>query len=623
MPEKQRLSQDDWQAVADFVVAEKERRAMAPCRKDKERIWKEIDRQIAMEPVPRETISGEETDWLPNTELPLQFNTLEVNAADARRLKFPRGSDWYQISAHLSDDYIERWNDRRESKKIIGDMPDEQGNMVPIPVKLDQETANTLVKATIDSFHRSYNFRAAIDLFDGEMIKYGTGVVRTRQVSMHSFFHDWRGTESKSALGPAVIPMSIKNVFLDDSPVAVMHEGITHAPAHIRRGKRRIDDVLNAIKKGGPERGWRQSAIRKLAAEKTEHPTDNLIEYLEIEGDLIVPRSRSSIFLPNVIVTVAQGRRVREVIRFRENDTPFNAYDVGYYMRQDVDDPYGVSPLMKGAPLQEAATLALNEMMAGAALNARPPCFYDRNDMTFTAAGGPRMHPGAMNATDSPNAAEWMDRVNLGELTNTYLGLVKQYEDLTAVNDPRRSGTVLSHTTAHAVEIEQARGLSRTDDFVQDVETGPLTSILNKEYWIIKRSLKSAVPIPVDMGGIEGWITVAGADLADDVSFMVTGSAGVLDERQKMESFVAATNIVTQMVGLAAQLGTPLDIDFAQLAEEIYRRAGINNARKFINATGAGGAAGPAQEGAALPQPPVTGVPQNDLTDLASFIRAG
>jgi hypothetical protein len=488
--------------------------------------------------------------------------------------------------------------------------------------RIDQETANTLVKAVIDHFHRLYDFRSAIDLFDTEMIKYGTGVVRTRQVRMHKFYHDYRGTVAERALGPAVVPLSVRDVYLDDSPVAVMHEGITHAPAHLRCGRKRVSDVINSIRSGGPERGWRQQAVRKLAVERTESPEDDLVEVIEIEGDVMVPRSRSSIFLPNVLVTVAMGRKAKEVIRFRENEWPFISYDVGYYMRQDVDDPYGVSPLMKGQPIQEAATAALNDLMASAALNARPPCFYDRNDATLTAQGGPEIFPGSQTPTDSPNAVEFMERVDLQAMVTAYLALVKQYEDMTAVNDPRRGASVVSHTTATANDMQQARGLARVDDFVQGVEKGALTSILYKEYAIIKKSLTKASPIPVDMGGIEGWVTVHAEDLPDEVSIEVQGSAGVLNERQHLENFVAATNIVMQLAGLSAQLAqtgaVPVNIDFQRLAEEIYRRGGINNAREFLQSPAAGGpaAAGAPAAGPGLSFPPA-GVPSNTTADLA------
>jgi hypothetical protein len=220
-----------------------------------------------------------------------------------------------------------------------------------------------------------------------------------------------------------------------------------------------------------------------------------------------------------------------------------------------------------------------------------------------------------MNATDSPDAVEFMEAPDVAKLLQVYLALLKQYEDLTAVNDPRRGGPMRSHTTATAADLEQTRGLSRTDDFVQGQEQGPITSLLYREYEIAKRCLKTAIPVQVDAGGIEGWVRVAAGDLPDDVAFRVHGSAGVLDERTQFESFMQATNAALQVVGVGAQMGIGVPIDFNALVMEIYRRGGVNNAGSFIGANSS-------QAGTA-PTPPTAdgGIPANDLTDVGTILQ--
>lgn len=607
------LSPADWSKIAEWILAEKERRAMDKRRRSLESIWKEIDRQLAMEPMPRTTLSGQKQDWFPDIELPLQFDCLEVNAADARRLIFPRGTEWYSVSADLSDDYEKRFQTRRENFPMIGGRP--------VPMKMDQDTANTLVKAAVDHFHRLYDFRGAVDSFIVENLKYGTGVARVREVVLHKFHHDFRGVRAQSYTGPAVIPCSIKSTWLDDTPLAVMHEGLTVAPGHIRGGWRKLKDVQNAIAVGGPERGWRQAALRKIEAVESQDDKAGCVEYLEFEGDLIVPRTRGdSIFLPNVEVTVAVGKGGPEVIRFKENKFAFPSYITGTYMRDDLASPYGTSPLMKGQPLQEASTSCMNDLLGAAALAARPPVAYDRNDPELLIRGGPEVYPGSSTPTDSPDAVKMLlDRFDISPLVNAYAGLLKQYEDLTAVNDPRRGGATKSHTTAYANDMEQTRGLSRTDDFVQGLEHGPLTSMLYMEFEIIKSCMKKAQSIQVDASGIEGWIELAAADLPDAVAFRVHGSAGVMNERQQAENFMAATNMTMQLQGIAAQLGQPIAVQFSEIALEVYRRAGINNAAKFVGPT-AGGDSAAAPPGSVVPQAP-SGLPANDLTDVAALQR--
>jgi len=609
---KPSLSANDWSLIAHWILSEKERRANDKRRIELEQIWKEIDRQLSMTPLARQVQSGQKQDWFPDIELPLQFDCLEVNAADVRRLIFPRGSEWFSVSADMSDDYEERFMKRRETIPMLGNKP--------VPMKLDQDTANTLVKATIDHYHRVYDFRSKVDLFIIESLKYGTSVARVREVSLHKFHHDFRGLQTESQTGPALIPCSIKQTWLDDTPLAVMHEGLSIAPGHIRGGWRKLRDVQNAIKIGGPERGWRQASLRRIEAVESNDGRDGCVEYLEFEGDLIVPRtSGTSIFLPNVEVTVAVGKGGPDVIRFKENKFAFSSYIVGTYMRDDLGTPYGTSPLMKGQPLQEAATSCMNDLLGASALASRPPCWYDRNDAELTARGGPDLYPAAMTPTDSPDAIEFMPPPQVAPLINSLAGILKQYEDLTAVNDPRRGGATKSHTTAYANDMEQTRGLTRTDDFVQGLEYGPLTSMLYMEYEIVKTCMKRPYSIQVDAGGIEGWVNIGSGDLPDNVAFKVHGSIGVLNERQQAESFAQATNLALQIQGIAAQMGQPFAMQFGDIVLEAYRRAGINNAAKFVGPTG-GGNAGAAPPGAPVPQSP-TGLPQNDLTDVATIAR--
>ncbi len=588
---RERFSDDDWQAIGEFVKSEFARRQEK--RDGLEKLWKEIDRQIAMTPVPRRVESGKEADWFPNTEMPLQFNALEVIAADARRLKFPRGTEWFEVKAEFSDKYEARFNQRRQENPLSGD--------TPLPVKLDQEGADTLVKTVLDHYHRLYDFRGQIDLFDTEAIKYGTAIARVRPVKTAKFSHDFRGQRNVNLVGPAVITCSIKNTYLDDRQTAVLHEGIATTPAIIRVNMQHIDALKRAAKKGGKKNGWIFSQLKKIEDPADDDGKRGFVEMLEYEGDLIVPRSQGSIFLPNVIVTVTVRAGIAFPVRFRKSPVPFKSYVVGHYMRDDVRSAYGSSPLMKGQPIQEACTMVFNNLMATAAFNGRPPITYDRHDTEMAAGGGPELYPGAQFGADSPNAVEVLKVGDIGGLLNVYLALLKQYEDLTGANDPRRGAAIKSHTTAGGAELEAARGIARTDDFVTSIEQGPLTSMLYMEYEIIKDVMKSPQPVSVGAGGIEGWVNVAAADLADNAVFVVQGSAGAITEREQGEKFLAASNFALSVATQAAQLGKPVNLRFDEMIVEGYKIAGIQNATRFIGGPEAipGGAeAGPQIPGA-------------------------
>ncbi|KKL79685.1 hypothetical protein LCGC14_2012320, partial [marine sediment metagenome] len=329
---KDALNAADWKAIAEYIKAEKERRKEARAHKEKQ--WAEVDRQLRMEPLPRVVASGEEKDWFPNTEMPMQFDTLEVTAADAKRLIFPRGTEWYSVNSELSDEYLRRFQRRRRTKPLIGSQP--------LPTQLDQETADVLVKTVIDHYHRLFDFRANVVSFAIEAIKYGTAVSQVREVNHPNLSNDFRGLKG-NIRGPAMIPRSIKNTYLDDTPHSAMSEGLFSAPATIESSFQHLEKLKKAARLGGKDQGWMIGQIKELEPLGQADNKQGHVELLKWEGDLIVPRKGKSIFLPNVLVTVAVGNNAPRPVRFRENLVPFHSYVIGHYMREDVRDPYGVS----------------------------------------------------------------------------------------------------------------------------------------------------------------------------------------------------------------------------------------------------------------------------------------
>jgi hypothetical protein len=109
------------------------------------------------------------------------------------------------------------------------------------------------------------------------------------------------------------------------------------------------------------------------------------------------------------------------------------------------------------------------------------------------------------------------------------------------------------------------------------------------------------------MSGIDGWVTLDANDLPDEVNFNVSGAVGVLEEKERHENFVAFVQATVQLQQAALQAGAPFQVDYMQLAIEEGKRAGVNNAAKFITpATGlpGGAAGGSALSGLASGVPP-------------------
>ena len=559
------LDADEFRCIAQWIKSEKDTRMGK--RRDLEAEWKEIDRQIAMIPVPRQVDSGGDKDWYPSIEEPLQFNALEVILADVRAGLFPPArSSWYRVTGEMDEDML-----KAAQKGLV---------VKGLPTKLDQEGVNAILKAVMDYYHRLYDFRSNFMMFAAECIKYGTGAGRVREVKMDMFTNEYRGVTNGA--GPAFLPLAIQSTYLDDTEALTMHEGVSIGGVMLHCETRLYEDIKAAAKTGGAKRGWRAGIIDKIEPKKGEDKR-GLIELIEAEGDFVIPDGEEVIFLPNSRIMVAVGAGGPDVIRYEENAMPFHSRVIGRYMRQDVKSAYGVSPLMKGRPVQKAASFALNDLLASGALNAQPPVAYDRNDAMFAAKGGPEIYPRAMWATDNPAGVVVQHQIgDSTALLQVYLAMIKKYEDLTQANDPRRGGGMKSHTTAGAAQLDTMRALARTEDFVQDLIDGPLTSILYMEYDIIRKVMPKNMMIPIDAEGMNGFIRVSREMLPENVYFNVFGTAGMQDEAQRNQSFFTAAQFVLSLYAAAVQTGKPFDLKFEALSMEAFERAGVQDTSKYL-----------------------------------------
>ena len=212
--------------------------------------------------------------------------------------------------------------------------------------------------------------------------------------------------------------------------------------------------------------------------------------------------------------------------------------------------------------------MVFNSLMAAGALNAEPPVAYDAQDAQFAGTGGPLIHPRALWPSDAPDRIVPQKIGDVAALLNVYLALLKQYEDLTGNTEARRG--------------ERARSQAMVELLTPVVKLGPLTSMLYMEYAIIKDGMKKPQPVSVGSGGIEGWINLAADDLPDRSIFLVQGSSGQSNERQRVADFDGANDFALKVQAQAAQLGQKLDINYVEIILERYRLVGVNNAQKFI-----------------------------------------
>lgn len=571
---KRRFTQADVSHIVDSTMEEQGRREKD--RRRLEDIWDEVDRQVAQTPDLRHKmlLDGATIDpkkaWMPEVELPLQSQTLEVLMADARRMTFPQSGPYFQANAALTDEYLARV----DFESLIAGAND-------VPTLVDQDNANKLTAGFHSHIQRQYDFRGHWDLLHMEAFKYGTFVGKARTTTKNIFALTTKGVVRQIFTFPVMIPRSIRNVYLDDSKHNVMMEGQFVGPTVHEIYWRKFEDLKRAAMKGGSDpkkNGWRMDGMKKLEGFKA---TDN-IKVIRVEGDILVPRrSTRALFLPNAIAHIAMESGQGALIRLHFSELDENSYFSHPYTIEDMASPYGTGPLMKGMPIQKAAVEALTRLMEWAALDTQPPVKHEAEDPFFSQTGGPVVAPGQIWATIGN--VEPVQIGNGSALFNLYVGFLQQYADLTGVNAPRLGQQTVSHTTAFAKDVENQRGTARTVDYVTSVLNNPMGRWLELEYRL-GRKFRGKQTIFIEEYG--GFVEIESKHLPDLVSYEVFGASGPAEERQEELVQSNAVQIATQIELLKIQLeqqGAPQGekLDLTAIQKEALRK-GFKDVDKFF-----------------------------------------
>jgi len=559
MPET-RFTRNDKDVIAEKICDVHSKRKRD--RGHLERQWAEIDRQIAMEPgfnilKQRQGEIEEAKSWMAETELPNQAETLEISCADARRLMVPKGADWFAAHGALTDAYLKRVD---FTSLIAGD----ENN---VPSQINQDNADKLVQGLLVNWHNQYDFKGNLDLINAEAFKYSMGVGRGRYVKKRVFLHSTKGVQFKEQKIPVLVPRSIKNTYLDTTCYSLQNEGQIVAPGQIFEYSLNAKDLLMASKTGSTDvndmsGGWIRNALKGL-------DEDGVVQVLEWEGDMVVSRKTTgSLYLPNAIISVAVGTKKasktieKTIFRIRKNDVPYSSYVLFPYHKEHIDSPYATSPLMKGRPLQGAATEALNRLMELGALQVQPPLTRDRD-----SDDQPEVYPGALWGDDVKAAIIGDPQAMLA----VYSSLLTQYGDVTGTTSPRLGQQTLSHTTAFSKEAELARAQIRVNDYVDSTLETPLTRWLHMEYEMGRKNMGEEMFYIKPYGG---FVRVKKSSLPDFVEFEAFGAGQSADESARFQRRMSSFNQALQMDQLAVSTGQPPTIDLQKAITQVLLEGG-------------------------------------------------
>lgn len=588
MPKKIRAP--DFSSIAEFIEAEFSRRKER--RKDLEKDWKEIDRQIAMKPdtsfklFPKSEKPIPHKAWMPEIELPLQAQTLEVLTADARRMEFPDSGPWYAAHGEMSDAYQDR---------VLDNVTPISDKNIP-PSLIDQDNTDKLIEGWGNNFRRQYDFGGHMDLINAGAFAYGMGVGRGRVVTKEVFIETARGVMREKIDMPVLFPRSIKNTYLDDTAVNVMNEGYFLGPSVIHHERKTFADIKQAANRGktdarDPNGGWMPKHVSGM-----DIAEDQTVEVVELEGDLVIPRkSTRSIFLPGSIATIIRGigKNKSRVIRFRIRKFPFSSYILFPYHHEGLDSPYASAPLMKGRPLQKAATEAFCRLLQVGALNAEPPIHYDRTDTYFAQEGGPLVYPAALWGSVSPVTPQQIG--DPAALLQNYIAIIQHYADVTGVNAPRLGAQTVSHTTAFAKDVELSRGVIRTVDYTRSTLQGGLMKWLSMEYEM-GRDAMGRRRDTIYLDTYRGFVELTKMGLPDNASFEVFGSGGPAEDQLKRQNKLNAIQTALQLDMMALQAGGQATLlpNMPNVIQQVLREGGWVDVEAFTGAAGvSSGTSGP------------------------------
>lgn len=544
--------------IVNTYIARKKNRA------DDEKIWKEVDRQIAMTPEKSHKMGNDgridkNRKWLPETELPLQAQTLEMLTSDTRRLEFPRGRDWFLARAALTSDYLDKFG--KAESPIVHEKGRFEG-------AINQDNADRLAQAALLHYHRQYPFKSYMDLINAEAFSYGFGVGRFREVNKRILGHEFRGSEQRQKM-PMLIPRSAKNVYLDDTIHAILHEGEEIGPNTIQQRNVKLADLRAAAKS---DKSYIPAQLERLVVDK-----DGEISIVELEGDLVYENSKETIVVRNVILTAATGKEGKNpvfgLIRYEPGEG--STYIVFNYHMENTRQRNGTSPLIKGMPVNRIMAQVMNDLIASGKLAVLPPLGYSQDEPAFAAGGGPVVEPGALWPTTDGVTVQ--DEVGGDPSTffNIFSGFHLLYNDVTGVNPPRLGAQTKSHTTAFAKDAELSQGAIRTVDFVSDSLEGPLTRFLEMEYRFALQHWKRQV---VYVPAWKEFVELRKAHLPDIAIFSALGDAAAIEDLQNQQKEINAIQLAMQVDAAAVQLyGTPPKLDPGKLVENILRRGGIQD----------------------------------------------
>ncbi len=538
---KRRIKKTDWTFVEEQIKKELARRKQDTFRKNHERIWKEVDRMLRMEPMKR--TKSDDGDWHNVIELGELARAQEIISADVRRLIFPTNRMWFDGHSELPPEVNEEGGSKVDA------------NM--------QKFIDGSVRAFMTQQHMDFGFKARIDLAVHECLAHGSFVAEVReeaQLLVH------KGASIQKMKAPVWVTHSMWNCYPDPSP-HVLGANMFY------NGDMIIEEFmpLAQLKIAARGDGWMAANISKVPKRKNKNKdveTED-IQLVKFWGDITIKRDDGDIYLPNSKVILANDI----IVYYAENPLPFSPVIFNGYEKMDVRDPYYVSPIIKLAPMGKAASALTNKFLDAIDLKLEPPMVYDGNDPAFVMSGGPVIAPGAKTSTKG--RAEHKP-IETGDPAQALAGLTLFLDQLrqgTSV-DAVRTGGGNEGESATGAKIKAARSEIRVVDFVDKLEFS-IKVFLYMQHELNKRNLDKYSFYNPEMDAPD-FMWMSKDKLPKNIHFEVVGARGVLGEEERSQKMTAVT-----MFASGNEMFAPL-IKPIELLKDMYQDAGAKSPERFL-----------------------------------------
>lgn len=512
---KRRVMSRDHDEIAIYINDELNRREkQCVWRKKHECRWREIDRQIAMEP-PDAIGTAPEEDWHSSMQLGDLTDASETMTADTLRMGFPKDRKWFVPTVEIPP------------------MMDEMGEMRPADPTF-QRSLNAVIRNFMVQQHKDFGTRGRVKLATKEILHHGSAVIEMCHEQMYKYRG---GTKPMHLKAPVPKVYSMWNSFPDPSP-SVQGTEVFYTGSMLVREYVKLQDALE-------NPAWiNKEKLQHVYNEKKLHEH---IEILHFFGDVFLKRYDGNIIFPNRKTTVT-----REVFLASEvYKTDYSPIIYTGYERDDVRDPYYTSPIEKRAPMAKFATHMANKTMDSVDLKVKPPVTYDSLDNSLRGKG-PQIYPGARIGTRGGAEIKVLD-VGDPAVGLAAMQFAKQsLQEGTSVDANRKGVSPGTEQTATEIIKNEQRSEVRQVEFMSAFENELLLPMLIMQHDLNLVEM-SKYPFFNDEPTAPDFMFMTSQDLPKSVIFEVTGSRSILGEQERVNRFAqtAALAAGNQMLAMA------------------------------------------------------------------------